>query len=69
MREYQPLQNDISLEEMLGEVMEIKHKEKEDVKVITPHFSFIVNVEDDYREIHKKYEQAYLEFKNSTKRR
>ena len=69
MREYEPSRNDISLEEMLGEVMEVKHKEKEDVKVITPYFSFIANIKDSYSDIHEKYTQAFLECKNSMKRR
>ena len=48
---------------------QVKHKEKEDVKVITPYFSFIANIKDSYSDIHEKYTQAFLECKNSMKRR
>ncbi len=68
MLEYKPSRNNISLEKMLGEVMEIMRKEKKDIKIITHYFSFIATYGDSYIEIYEKYRQA-LAFKNSTKRR
>ena len=68
MREYEPGidgWDGITTKEMIKEVMEIMKEEKEDIKIHTTCFSFIANVGDSYKKIHKKYNQASWEFKTS----